>query len=137
MLAHYPAGSGLQDATDRRVGEENSASRSVRTSSRRDARTQKSERTIINGDFDFSVFSTGEPLNFRNELLLMKLRRNRQEHEVFFNMQLRSAGKSEAKRKAGEAGCRKRKVADGKRKGESTRQQQAAGKAGGLGGGAK
>ena len=47
-------------------------------------RTQRSESIFITGDFDFSVFSTGQPLNFRNELLLAKLRGNTQEYETLF-----------------------------------------------------
>ena len=104
-------------------------------------RTQKSESIIITGDFDFSVFSTGQPLNFRNELLLAKLRGNTQEYEALFAryLQQRSAKTSAAKREAGEAGCRKRKAAGGEngdqnKKGGSRAQQQAAGQAGGKAG---
>jgi hypothetical protein len=105
-------------------------------------RTQKSESIIITGDFDFSVFSTGQPLNFRNELLLAKLRGNTQEYEALFAryLQQRSAKTSAAKREAGEAGCRKRKAAGGEngdpnKKGGSRAQQQAAGQAGSRAGG--
>jgi hypothetical protein len=51
-------------------------------------RTQKSESIIITGDFDFSVFSTGQPLNFRNELLLAKLGGNTQEYEALSSRRL-------------------------------------------------
>lgn len=100
-------------------------------------RTQRSERIIISGDFDFSVFSTGEPLNFRNELLLTKLRGNTQEYDALFAryLQQQSGKTSAAKRQAGEVGCRKRKAAGGEngdpnKKGGSGAQQQAAGQAG-------
>ena len=105
-------------------------------------RTQRSESIIITGDFDFSVFSTGQPLNFRNELLLAKLRGNTQEYETLFAryLQQRSAKTSVAKRQAGEEGCRKRKSAGGEngdpnKKGGSRAQQQAAGQAGSRAGG--
>ena len=67
--------------------------------------------------FDFSVFSTGQPLNFRNELLLAKLRGNTQEYETLFAryLQQRSAKTSATKREAGEAGCRKRQGARGEK----------------------
>ena len=105
-------------------------------------RTQRSERIIISGDFDFSVFSTGEPLNFRNELLLTKLRGNTQEYDALFAryLQQQSGKTSAAKRQAGEVGCRKRKAAGGEngdpnKKGGSGAQQQAAGQAGSRAGG--
>jgi hypothetical protein len=89
-----------------------------------------------------TVFSTGQPLNFRNELLLAKLRGNTQEYEALFAryLQQRSAKTSAAKREAGEAGCRKRKAAGGENgdpneKGGSRAQQQAAGQAGSRAGG--
>jgi len=104
-------------------------------------RTQTSERIIISGDFDFSVFSTGEPLNFRNELLLAKLRGNTQEYDALFAryLQQQSGKTSAAKRQAGEVGCRKRKAAGGEngdpnKKGGSGAQQQAAGQVGGKAG---
>ena len=106
------------------------------------ASTQRSESIIITGDFDFSVFSTGQPLNFRNELLLAKLRGNTQEYETLFAryLQQRSAKTSVAKREAGEVGCRKRKAAGGEngdpnKKGGSRAQQQASGQAGSRAGG--
>jgi len=81
-------------------------------------------------------------LNFRNELLLAKLRGNTQEYEALFAryLQQRSAKTSAAKREAGEAGCRKRKAAGGEngdpnKKGGSRAQQQAAGQAGSRAGG--
>ena len=105
-------------------------------------RTQRSESIIITGDFDFSVFSTGQPFNFRNELLLAKLRSNTQEYEALFAryLQQRSAKTSVAKREAGEVVCRKRKAAGGEngdpnKKGGSRAQQQAAGQAGSRAGG--
>ena len=105
------------------------------------ASTQRSESIIITGDFDFSVFSTGQPLNFRNELLLAKLRGNTKEYETLFAryLQQRSAKTSVARREAGEVGCRKRKAAGGEngdpnKKGGSRAQQQAAGQAGGKAG---
>jgi hypothetical protein len=105
------------------------------------ASTQRSESIIITGDFDFSVFSTGQPLNFRNELLLAKLRGNTKEYETLFAryLQQRSAKTSVARREAGEVGCRKRKADGGEngdpnKKGGSRLQQQAAGTAGGKAG---
>ena len=96
-------------------------------------RTQRSESIIITGDFDFSVFNTGQPLNFRNELLLTKLRGNTQEYEALFAryLQQRSAKTSVARREAGEVGCRKRKADGGQngdpnKKGGSRAQQQTA-----------
>ncbi len=103
---------------------------------------RKNARQTHTGAFDFSVFSTGQPLNFRNELLLAKLRGNTQEYEALFAryLQQRSAKTSAAKREAGEAGCRKRKAAGGEngdpnKKGGSRAQQQAAGQAGSRAGG--
>jgi hypothetical protein len=54
-------------------------------------------------------------LNFRNELLLAKLRGNTQKYEALFAryLQQRSAKTSVARREAGEVGCRKRKAAGG------------------------
>ena len=84
---------------------------------------------------------TGQPLNFRNELLLTKLRGNTQEYEALFAryLQQRSAKTSAAKREAGEVGCRKRKADGGEngdpnKKGGSRAQQQVAGQAGGKAG---
>ena len=58
------------------------------------------------------MFSTGQPLNFRNELLLTKLRGNTQEYDALFAryLQQQSGKTSAAKRQAGEVGCRKRKA---------------------------
>ncbi len=61
-------------------------------------RTQKSESIIITGDFDFSVFSTEQPLNFRNELLLAKLRGNTQEYETLFARYLQRRSQAQSGR---------------------------------------
>ncbi len=104
-----------------------------------------SERIIITGDFEFSVFSTEQPLNFRNELLLRSCagtrRRTRHSSRATCTEQ-RSAKTSVAKRQAGEVGCRKRNLkaaggenGDPNKKGGSGAQQQAAGQAGSRAGG--